>query len=264
MTFDEFLLRACPPLDLEWRKYRRRAARHRVQTRMQELGIYEYGEYLQRLQSDEAEKRMFPEIVLVTVSRFFRERECWEDLEYKVIPELLGKKERGMLHVWSAGCCGGEEPYTLAILWLARLQERYPGWGISILATDIDDISLARAQKGEYGEGSLREVPQQILHTFFRRDDSLWRMSDDPRLLVSLRKHNLLNDSPPGQLDMVFCRYLAFTYFRGKHRQTAMERIVSALRPGGTLVIGLKESLLEGEYKQFEAWEGVQGVFKRR
>jgi chemotaxis protein methyltransferase CheR len=38
MRFDDFLQEACPPLDLEWRKYRRRAARHRVNARLAGIG----------------------------------------------------------------------------------------------------------------------------------------------------------------------------------------------------------------------------------
>jgi hypothetical protein len=46
MHFDAFLQRACPPLDLDWRKYRRRAARHRVQQRMTDLGLSQFEDYL--------------------------------------------------------------------------------------------------------------------------------------------------------------------------------------------------------------------------
>ena len=74
LNFDEFLKLACPPLDLQWRKYRRRAARHRVRARMDELGLGEYGDYLAILREDSQEASSLADLMRVTVSRFFRER----------------------------------------------------------------------------------------------------------------------------------------------------------------------------------------------
>jgi hypothetical protein len=44
-SFDDFLRQACPDLDLSWRKYRRRQARHHVEARMRELGLQTYEAY---------------------------------------------------------------------------------------------------------------------------------------------------------------------------------------------------------------------------
>src|SRR5712692_5314204 len=49
---------------------------------------------------------------------FFRERKSFAVLEDHILPELIrsrrGNEQR--LRVWSAGCCTGEEPYSVAIL----------------------------------------------------------------------------------------------------------------------------------------------------
>ena len=47
MTFDRFLREACPGLDLEWRKYRRRSVGHRVAARLAESGLGAYRDYLE-------------------------------------------------------------------------------------------------------------------------------------------------------------------------------------------------------------------------
>ncbi|MEO6321363.1 MAG: CheR family methyltransferase, partial [Polaromonas sp.] len=53
---------------------------------------------------------------------FFREKKTFEILEAQLLPALLrertGTQQR--LRIWSAGCCTGEEPYSIAIL-LARM-----------------------------------------------------------------------------------------------------------------------------------------------
>lgn len=263
LTFDDFLRQACPPLQLEWRKYRRRGARHRVRERMEELGLSDYAAYLELLRADPDEAHLLPEVMLVTVSRFFREWECWADLGEKVIPTLIGIKSEGTLRAWSVGCCGGEEPYSLAILWLDRLQEQYPGWKLEIKAADIDEASLKRAQEGKYEAGSLREVPHNALQRYFSKENGLWRINDQPKQLVAFQKHNLLNDPPLQEMDIVFCRYLAFTYYRGERRRKADEAVSVALKPGGALVIGLKESLTAAESEVFKPWPGCRGIYRR-
>src|SRR6266478_2104053 len=49
---------------------------------------------------------------------FFREKRSFEILAEHVLPELMrarqGAEQR--LRIWSAGCCTGEEPYSVAIL----------------------------------------------------------------------------------------------------------------------------------------------------
>src|SRR3989338_8476661 len=84
---------------------------------------------------------------------FFRERRRFEALAEHVLPEL--PQARGgtgrHLRFWSAGCCTGEEPYSIAML-LDRLMPSREAWNITILATDINAAFLRTAEKGLYGE----------------------------------------------------------------------------------------------------------------
>lgn len=104
MKFDRFLQEACPPLNLEWRKYRRRSARHRVDARLMELGIDSYGGYLEMLRSEPREAALLPDLMRVTVTRFFREERTWRDLKDLILPGLLsGTDATRPLQAWSAG-----------------------------------------------------------------------------------------------------------------------------------------------------------------
>lgn len=260
MTFDEFLRKACPPRDLEWRKYRRRPARRRVAERMRELGLEKWDDYLELLQRDLEESSRFPDLMRVTMTRFFRDRECWDDLA-DLLPALVGRS--GMVKCWSAGCCGGEEPYSLAILWLDRLAPRFPGVGLDILATDIDDESLARAHVARYTIQSLREGREELAAGWFEQEEGLYRPVPGARRLVRFRKHNLMADPPPAGMDLVLCRYLAFTYYSGRRLDAAVATLAEALRPGGLLMIGRKEGMPERGLTYF-APVGKTGAIWRR
>ena len=262
MHFDHFLKIAAPALDLNWRRYRRRAARHRVQQRLEELGLEDFADYLEVLAADAAEAADLPDRMLVTVSRFFRERQRWENLAGSVLPALRGELTPGCaLQAWSAGCCGGEEPYTLAMLWQEDLAGDEDEAPIEILATDIDAASLERAGKGQYRESSLREVPDRMRHRLIR-ENGLRRVDSRVREAVRFREHNLLEDPPPRGQDLVLCRYLAFTYYRGQRRLAAVRRLHAALRPGGALMIGRKEELGPAA-GLFAPWPDAPGVFRR-
>jgi chemotaxis methyl-accepting protein methylase len=264
MRYPEFLRDICPRLDLEWRKYRRREARRRVERRMAELGLADYAAFRDYLLAHPAEAAELPERMRVTVSRFFREAERWELLAKRVLPDLLGEvPPQRPLRLWSAGCCGGEEPYTLALLWLESEDGRRPGRGIEILATDIDRASLARARQGIYAPGSLREVPPELLRRYFDPEDGRYRLRRNARELVRFELRDLLQDPPPAAIDLACCRYLAFTYYRGERLLAAARRLHQALRPGGALMIARKEAL--GAAREFFVpWPDVPGVFRRR
>lgn len=265
MTFDRFLREACPPLDLAWRKYRRRSARHRVDERLRALGIAGYLDYLELLRADAREAAQLPDLMRVTVTRFFREEKEWRELKDRILPSLLAEVSgAGKLRAWSAGCCGGEEPFTLALVWLEHLLPLHPGLSMEIVATDIDDASLERASRALYRRETLREVPADIRNRWFFRESGLWRPDERARALVRFEKRNLVTDPPPPGIDLLLCRYLAFTYYKGERLQAAVRRLRDALRPGGVLMVGAKEVLSPPALELFEPVPGSRVFYRRR
>ncbi len=234
MQFDSFLQRICPPLDLDWRKFRRRSARHRVLARMAELGLMRFEDYLDWLNHDADEAAGLAELMAVTVSRFFREAPFWKTLQDRVLPQLLASAAGSRcLRAWSVGCAGGEEPYSLALLWRNRLQPRYPRCRLTILASDSDASSLQRARQATYGASSLREIPRGLQGKWFAAHGNRLRLSPLVTQQVRFCHHDFMRDPPPGTFDQVLARYLPFTYYRGTRRLQAARQLWRALRPGG-------------------------------
>ena len=265
MTFDRFLQEAALRGGLAWRKYRRRSARHRVELRIKELGLDGFDAYLDLLRSDPEETAGLADLMRVTVSRFFREREQWRTLADTVLPALLaGKRDAAAFRAWSAGCCGGEEPYTLAMVWLESITPFHPGSAVEIFASDIDEVCLERASAARYDISSLREVPPHTLARFFRREKGLRSPADDVKELVRLERRNVMSGSLPSGMDLVLCRYLAFTYYRGERLLAATVRLWEALRPGGVLMVGKKECLPGAASAFFEPWPECDGFYRRK
>ena len=88
---------------------------------------------------------------------FFREGKSLNALTNQILPELIRSRRHSerRLRIWSAGCSTGEEAYTLAIL-LDRLLSDMKDWQVTILATDINAMSLGKASEGDYSEWSFR------------------------------------------------------------------------------------------------------------
>ena len=62
------------------------------------------------------------------------------------------------LHIWSAACSTGDEPYTLVML----LAKFIPLDKIHVYATDIDRQVLEKAQIGIYDEKSLKAGRESV------------------------------------------------------------------------------------------------------
>ncbi len=243
MHFDEFLKEVAPCLGLQWRPFQRRGVKRKVERRIIELGFSRFDEYLLKVQKDPEEKSHLSKILTVTISRFFRDKEVFDTLETSVLPAILKNREKGDLNVWSIGCASGEEPYSLALLWKNSFERNWPQIHFSVLATDIDEKMLRRAEEGRYKKSSLRETPQEILENYFKKEDGFFILHPSVRKSVEFKRHNILREEPFPGMDIIFCRNLAFTYFSKESQMEVFKKIASSLKEKGYLVIGRDESL---------------------
>ena len=252
-----FLRWALPRLGYRWRGFRRvrRQVCRRVQKRIAELGLPDVAAYRRRLESEPAEWERLAPLCRVTISRFFRDRELFAELERAVLPALLerfGAATRATLSVWSAGCGAGEEPYSVAIL--GRLSPALPGARLRIVGTDLDEVQLERARRGVYPESSLRDVPTDWREAAFSpAGGGDLRLEPPYRRGVELLRQDLRCEMPAGPFHLVLCRNLVFTYWDEASQRRAVERLRRRLVPGGALVVGGHERLPEG-LVSLESW----------
>jgi chemotaxis protein methyltransferase CheR len=264
-----FLQWALPRLGLRWagfRKVRRQVCR-RVQRRLVELGLAGPDAYRAHLERNPDEWAVLDALTHITISRFYRDREVFDGLRAEVLPRLARTAladGRARLTVWSAGAAGGEEAYTVALAWDLELAERFAPLRLHVLATDVDETMLARARAARYTGGSVKDLPDEWRRDAFVERDGVLCLRPEPRRAVELRRHDVRRTPPPvDELDLVLCRYLAFTYFGPELQLTAARRLAGALRPGGALVLGTHEALPAG-VEDVEPWPGLRWTYRRR
>jgi chemotaxis methyl-accepting protein methylase len=244
--------------------YRRRQSRRGFLARLRALGLSDLEGYRERLLSDPAEGERLVTALRVTVTRFLRDPPVWRDLAETVLPALLEGLPAGEpLRAWSAGCCGGEEPYTLALLWEGLPPALREGRELEVLATDLDEEVLARGREARYPARALRAFPPALRRAGLEGEGSLLQISAGVRRRVGFARADLLQDPPPRGRRLVLCRYLAFTYYQGERHRRAVEALLAALEPGGALVLGAKEQLPDALHERLEPWPGVACVLRR-
>jgi chemotaxis methyl-accepting protein methylase len=244
MGFDEFLKETAPLFGLHWRPFQRRGVKRKIERRIIEIGLSNFEDYLLRVQKDPEEQSYLSKTLTVTISRFFRDREVFDQLENSIIPTITKNKEEGdEFKIWSIGCASGEEPYSFLLLWKEKFENNFPSIHLSILATDINEKLLARAKEGKYKKSSLKEVSEEVLRKLFKMKDGFYILDESIWEAVEFRKHDIIHEEPFLGMDIVSCRNLAFTYFSKESQMSVLKKIASSLNEGGYLIIGKDESL---------------------
>jgi len=224
----------------------------RLQRRMGELGLNDYGQYYQRLSSDQsgAELQLFCNALTTTKTDFYREKEHFELLTNEIYPELkrkIGQSSIGKLRLWSAGCSMGQEVYSMAFEAVDFFEEELKaGLDMKFLGTDINTEMLAVARSGIYNAEMLQTLSaaQQIRY-FCKTEtvgDSALQVNDRISDLVEFRRVNFMQATYPIEttFQVIFCRNV-FYYFDPGIRQIMLNRLAGYLDDGGWLVFSVTE-----------------------
>ena len=184
---------------------------------------------------------------------FFRDKFIFQALKERILPGLLkshhGKKKE--ITFWSAACCTGEEPYSIAML--LDQMPAFLGWKVKIVATDINSRFLQKARKGVYTSWSFRDTPDEIQNRYFKkRGKGKFEISSRIRNMVSYSRFNLVEGGfPPdfdeqGKVDVLFCRNVLM-YLSTDMQAKAIRRLTNYLDNEGWFIVSPSESSLVQE-----------------
>jgi two-component system CheB/CheR fusion protein len=242
VEFEALLAHVKEARGFDFTGYKRSSVMRRVDRRMIQVGLRDYGEYLDYLQVHPDEFTTLFNTILINVTAFFRDADAWAALIDSVLPDLLAKHD-GVFRVWSAGCASGEETYTLAIalaevLGVEAFRER-----VKIYATDVDEESLAHARQATYTERDLQAVPPEYVERYFEPSAGRFTFRKDLRRSVIFGRNDLVQDAPISRIDLLVCRN-ALMYFNAETQTRILTRFHFALAPEGVLFLGKAEMLL--------------------
>lgn len=228
---------------LDFRGYAPASLKRRLGSVIKKYGLPNLALLNQRLLTQPDYLRYFINEITVSTTELFRDPSAWIALRHQALPPLLTLPE---IRIWHVGASTGEEVLSMAIL----LQEMGVYDKAQIFATDIDEVSLEKAQAARYPL-RLKSVYQQNFYTvlpgvsfekYVREEGG--QLVFDQKLLRRVRflRHNIVTEVPFGEFEVVICRNLLI-YFTPQLQDRVVTKLVDALVVGGVLMIGTKESL---------------------
>ncbi len=236
MDFEEFKRRMMTHFRLDLHSYKENQLKRRIDSLLTRQKINSYADLYQRMATDRLAYETFLDHLTINVSEFFRDPLRWQELEKKILPELL--HARGTLKIWSAACSIGAEPYSLGII----LDEMSPGRAHRLDATDIDKNILEAAHTGRYNQDAVRNVSPERLGRYFTVSGEKYLINESIKKKVAFKRHDLLTDEYPQGYDLIVCRNVTI-YFTREAQDKINRNFSRSLQPGGVLFIGGSEMI---------------------
>ncbi len=220
----------------------------RLRERLVVLNLSNFAEYYQYLRFHPlaaAEWDQAVELLTTNETYFFREEFQLRAFRQELLPQFAEQaRARRRLIVWSAGCSTGEEVYTVAML--IHLSGLFEGWDVRVLGSDISKRCITFARRGVYGPASFRVTSPELRRQFFTEEKDGWQVVEPIRSMCHFGQMNLLDEDRArilGRVDAVFCRNVLI-YFDAHSRKRVIDIFQDRLYPGGVLLLGHSESLL--------------------
>ena len=224
------------------------------------LGINQFEkieDYIALLEKDPLEVDILYKELLIGVTKFFRDKEAFDELEQKIIPEIFeNKSEKSEIRVWTVGCSTGEEAYSIAILFREYMERNNIYDDIKIFATDLDKDSIEFAGVGIYPENIYSDLSQERLTKYFKKKDNVYQVNESIRRMVVFATQNITKDPPFSKIDLITCRNMLI-YLKPETQQKILSMFYFALKPTGFLFLGSSESI-----NDFSGFKSINNKWK--
>lgn len=200
----------------------------------------------------------------VPVTEMFRDPEVFLALRKDVLP-LLQSYPR--INIWQVGCATGEEAYSLAIM----LAEEGLYHRTQIIATDINDIALAKAEEGilaadglaRYAANYAKAGGTRRLADYFKVQSNLARIDEELKKNIMFAHHNVVSEGVFCEAQLVICRNVLI-YFDRVLQAQVLGRLRDSLARGGILCLGAKETLaLPDAQRDFTVLDEPRRIYRR-
>jgi chemotaxis protein methyltransferase CheR len=135
----------------------------RLGKKLRELGLKSFQHYYDYVKADRSGAALAGMVDQLTTNHtsFFREPRHFDFLRKTIFPTL---RTRSRIHIWSAACSSGEEPYSIAMSLLEE-SPREAAVKVRIKATDISTRVLEKAKRGVYRRNALPKHSARVAAT---------------------------------------------------------------------------------------------------
>jgi len=234
------LIRENSPLDFS--DYKRATILRRTKRRAAYHNFTSLRNYYDFLKTTPEEVETLAKEFLISVTSFFRDHEAFDFIQKKIIPVILEQLKPGEeVKMWVAGCATGEEVYSLAILVAEQLTGNFKDVIVKIFATDIDNVALAFAGKGEYQGSIEKNISAERIARHFLKSGNNYKVKPAIRKMVIFAQHDLVKNPPYCNMHFISCRNLLI-YMTPLLQRKIFSMLLFGLKKDGYLFLGSSEN----------------------
>jgi len=249
----------------DFRHYAQASIKRRLRQARLQLGFASFSALQEAVLHDAAMLGRLLDFLTVQVSEMFRDPGYFRAIREKVAPHL---RTYPSLKVWIAGCSGGEELHSFAILFREEgLFDR-----TLFYATDINPAALEAAAAGVYAMDRIKaftENHQQSggkssLSDYYTAAYGRAAFDKALRSRVVFSDHSLVTDAVFAEVQLISCRNVLI-YFDRALQDRAIGLFHDALARKGFLGLGSKESLRFSKHAAgFTDFVREEKIYQRR
>ncbi|MBU2862466.1 PAS domain-containing protein [Reinekea forsetii] len=229
--------------NIDFSEYKIGTAERRIQHRMGVLEINNIQEYYEYVLRENVEISMLAKDMLISVTQFFRDPEVWEALLEQIVkPMIVKKPEHEDFRIWVPGCASGEEAYTLSMIFMYALEELGEHRELRIFGSDIQRSEYRNLTAVIYEQDIEDVVPAKYLERYFINSGGHYELSKRVQANVVFTSHNVADDPPFSNLDLISCRNLLI-YFQPSAQKRILSYFHFGLKSNGYLLLGSAETL---------------------
>ena len=89
-------------------------------------------------------------------------------------------------------------------------------------------------------------MPRQLIQKYFTKSEDLYTIQPSLKNRITFKKHNLLADRYPMNIDLIVCRNVLI-YFTDEAKEQIYQGFNQSLREGGVLFVGSTEQIFTPE-----------------
>ncbi|NOY52601.1 MAG: protein-glutamate O-methyltransferase CheR [Deltaproteobacteria bacterium] len=228
---------------VDFHHYKEGYLQRQIRRQLTKNRLKNHREYSDLIERDDRTPQNLINNLTIHVTRFFRDPEVFVFLQEHVLPLLWkqhGSFRKREFRIWITGCSTGEEAYSVAISLLESVRPNLSTHPVRIFATDVDEIVIAQARKGEYPPEALANLSTKIRKKYFL-PGKVARIVPEVRKQIIFGRHDLLQGASINHLDLIFCRNVLI-FLNSAAQEEIYRKFYENLNPEGILVLGKAES----------------------
>lgn len=244
--------------------YKDKCMKRRIAIRMRSCRCLDPADYCNLLRQNEHELELLKKTLTIHVSQFFRNPSMFDKLQTLVFPFLFQRADAELapLKIYSLGCAGGEEAYSLGIILREYFAQDLRRSAVEIKGFDIDADILKAAALAEYSDDRLKDLPDTTRNRYFSPSGSRMILSPDIREMVTFHQRNIMEAETFEPCHLALCRN-TLIYFTRPDQEKILHGISHILPTGGILVLGKSETLVGDVRRLFTTVCPIERIYRK-